>query len=307
MLVGDALKELAWPVKQFVVLFLVSFVALVGLSACAGAGQQLLPGSKQDKNITILGSDTMSSIARQWANAFMTENPGIQVTAESGDTGSGITGLIEGKVDIATASRELTEAENSLAHEKKLRLKRVMVAKDSIAVVVNPVNKLNQISLDELKKVYDGQFTTWDQLTHTKPAEPIRAFGREASSGTGDYFREHILGDAKLGASVKQMTSSEEVIGGVYGNRLAIGFVGMSQAEKARDRVKILKLSLTNGNAKKSGTSEQQLEQDSYPLTRPLYIYYDLKNEAKLGKFLTFMNSKTAEKTISDLGFMPAR
>lgn len=295
--------------KHLVISVLVGIVALACLSACSGTAEvpQAKQSAKQDNNIILLGSDTMSSLAREWANAFMTENPGIQVTVESGDTGSGITGLIDGKVDVATASRELTQVENSLAHERKMHLKRVMVAKDSIAVVVNPANKLSQISLDELKKIYGGEFATWDKLTHTKPAEPIRAFGRELSSGTGDYFLEHVLGTTKISPAVKQMTSSEEVIGGVYGNRLAIGFVGMSQAEKAADRVKILKLSLTDGNAGKSGTSEQQLEQDSYPLTRPLYIYYDQKNEERLSKFLSFLNSKAAQKTISDLGFMPAR
>lgn len=287
-------------------LFLSLSVSSLGLSGCSS-----LFGDDNDKTrIRVLGSDTMEELVRKWANGFMNDNEGVQVTVQSGDTGAGITGLIEGKVDVASASRELTDAEQKSAHEKKIHLKRIMVARDSIAVVVNLQNKLAEIGLDDLQKVYAGETETWDKLIPgMKDSEPIRVFGREKSSGTFDYFHDHVMEGKPFGKSVKLMSSSEAIIGAVYGNRLGIGFVGMSQAQEAREKVKILELSLRTEQIGEPGNTAaiSSLSSDAYPLSRPLYLYFDQNKDTKVEDFIRYVMGNKGQKTVSDMGFMTAQ
>ncbi|MBN8660169.1 MAG: PstS family phosphate ABC transporter substrate-binding protein [Candidatus Obscuribacter phosphatis] len=289
-------------------LFSLTLFSGIVLTACnSGAGTETgKQGSSDNASIVVQGSDTMEEMVREWANGFMTDNKGVQVTVRSGDTGSGITGLIEGKIDLASASRELTEEENKLAHARKIHLRRHMVARDAIAVIVNPQNDIDEIGLDDLRKLYSGEISTWDQLVKGAKQEPIRVFGRELSSGTSDYFKEHVMGDKSFASEVKLMPSSEAVIGAVYGNRLGIGFVGMSQARANNKQVKILELSLRTVKIKEPAVGEaaSALSADTYPLSRPLYLYYDNSREPKLRPILQYVQSEKGRKVVESRGFM---
>ena len=282
----------------------VSFV-LAGCTSAPKSGMgQNLPGAREGSSIVIQGSDTMESLMHRWADDYMASKPGLQIVVKDGDTGIGIDDLLTGKIDLAAASREITEAENKAAHSKGVHLKRLMVARDAIAIVVNPQNKLEEIDLVDLAKIYLGEILTWKQLSKDVAAGPIRAFGREATSGTSDYFQEHVLAAKPFAAVVKVMPSSETLIGAVMGNRLAIGFVGMAQAAKATDKVKVLKLKLTE----KSPESKQggALSATDYPLSRPLYIYYNQAEEDRVGKFVSFCLAEDGQKSVKAMGFMPA-
>ena len=286
-----------------------SLIALASLSACTPK-----PVSQQ---IKVLGSDTMEKLTADWVRMYMRGHEGEQILVKSGDTGAGIASLIAGEIDLAAASREMTAEERALAKSKGVRLKRVTVARDAVAIIVSPANKLSQISLEDLRKVYLGQTNTWQKLDPSqKSSEPIRAFGREASSGTSDYFQKHILDGAAYGGDVKLMPSSEAIIGGVMGNRLAIGFVGMAQAHQAQDKVKILKLNMsstaanavtTTAETTTAETSDEALSSDEYPLSRPLLFYYDLSNEPKIKTFVDYCLSEDGQSAVSEMGFMPAR
>ncbi len=209
----------------------ISFVVTSCTSAPKSSLGQTLPGAKDGASIVVQGSDTMESLMHKWANDYMASKPGLQIAVKDGDTGIGIDDLLTGEIDLAAASREITEEEHKAAHSKGVHLKRLMVARDAIAVVVNPQNKLVEIDLVDLAKIYLGEIVTWKQLRKDFAAEPIRAFGRESTSGTSDYFQEHVLSSKPYAPVVKVMPSSEALIGAVMGNRLAIGFVGMAQAK----------------------------------------------------------------------------
>ena len=281
----------------------VSFV-LTGCTSAPKSGLgQTLPGAKAGSSLVVQGSDTMEGLMQKWANDYMASKPGLQIAVKDGDTGIGIDDLLTGEIDIAAASREITEAENKAAHSKGVHLKRLMVARDAIAVVVNPQNTVVELDLVDLAKIYLGEIHTWKQLRKDLAAEPIRAFGRESTSGTSDYFREHVLSSKPYAPVVKVMPSSEALIGAVMGNRLAIGFVGMAQAAKASDKVKVLKLKLTE----KSPESKQGgLSGTDYPLSRPLYVYYNQANEERVGKFVSFCLAEDGQKSVKEMGFMPA-
>jgi phosphate transport system substrate-binding protein len=282
----------------------ISFILTSCTSAPKSSLGQTIPGPKDGASIVVQGSDTMESLMHKWANDYMASKPGLQIAVKDGDTGIGIDDLLTGEIDLAAASREITEEEHKAAHSKGVHLKRLMVARDAIAVVVNPQNTLVEIDLVDLAKIYLGEIVTWKQLRKDLAAEPIRAFGRESTSGTSDYFQEHVLSSKPYAPVVKVMPSSEALIGAVMGNRLAIGFVGMAQAAKATDKVKVLKLKLTE----KSPESAQggALSGSDYPLSRPLYVYYNQANEERVGKFVSFCLAEDGQKSVKAMGFMPA-
>ncbi len=283
------------------------YSAVFALVACNGGSTSSSGDVNQAKGgtaIMVQGSDTMENLTEKWARDYMASNNRIQISVQPGDTGSGVSDLLSGKIDLATASRELTDVEQKVAHDTKVHLKRLMVARDAVAVVVNPQNKLKTIDLVDLEKVYSGEIASWNQLDSSLSKEPIRVFGREASSGTSDYFQAHVLKGKPFGAVVKLMPSSESLIGAIMGNRLAIGFVGMSQAHKATDKIRVLQLKLTAASPNSSQGGD--LSGSDYPLSRPLYLYYNTANEARVKKFVDYCLGKDGQKTVGSMGFMPA-
>lgn len=281
----------------------------LSLAACGGSNEPV--GKNGETSLTIQGSDTMEHLTANWAEQFMKTHKGVQAHVRAGDTGSGIASLIDGTIDLAAASRELTDEEHELAHKKGVKLKRMTVAKDAVAVIVNPQNKLSEISLEELRKIYDGELATWNRLDkNSKEAEPVRAFARELGSGTADYFHKHVLGSRNYASSVKLMPSSEAVIGGVMGNRLGIGFVGMSQAHKALPSVKILKLRLLEKTGKTDlaeSSSEKSLSGEHYPLSRPLMFYYEASKAERVQHFLDYCLSKEGQEQVREAEFMTVK
>jgi len=261
--------------------------------------------SHTDAEIVVQGSDTMENLVEKLSRDFMAANSGVQVGVQPGDTGSGIKDLLSGKIDVATASREMTEAEQKLAHGEAAHLKRLMIAKDAVAIVVNPLNKVAEVDLNDLAKIYSGEVLTWKQLDKRLADEPVRAFGREVSSGTSDYFQKHVMKGKPFGAPIKLMPSSESLIGAVMGNRLAIGFVGMSQAKKATDKVKVLKLKLSETSPELA--TGGALSDSDYPLSRPLYLYYNAANQSRVKKFVDYCLGQDGQKTVVSMGFMPAK
>jgi phosphate transport system substrate-binding protein len=280
----------------------------ISLSSCSGGHHdQGAKGADDDggKRLTVQGSDTMDGMVRAWSAAFIKLHPEVHIVVQNGDTGSGIKDLIEAKVNLAAASREITADENTQAHASKVHLARSMVAKDAVALIVGPKNPVKSLTMDELKGIFSGTIAKWSQVK-SKPAPAgdaaITVLGREASSGTGDYLREHVLGGKPFADTVKLMTSSQAVIDAVEKDAEAIGFVGMSQAERAGAKIKVLSIKLAASSP--TDVSEEGLTGKNYPLERPLYLY-SVETSGDLTKsFVEFCKSADGQKIVQDMGFM---
>ena len=114
--------------------------------------------------VSVEGSDTMETMLEAWRKAFMKENPTVPVSVTCADSGKGIRALIDRTTDVAAASRDITTTERALMHNEGMKLSRSMVALDSIAVIVNPKNQVNEITIPNLLKVYSGEITDWGDL-----------------------------------------------------------------------------------------------------------------------------------------------
>ncbi|MBM3847007.1 MAG: phosphate ABC transporter substrate-binding protein [Verrucomicrobia bacterium] len=157
--------------------------ALIGTSLHSTAG-----------NITIKGSDTMVILAQKWAEVYMSKNPSTKIQVTGGGSGTGLAALQNKATDIANSSRKIRPAE--VAECIKSFGKRPLeykVAMDGLSVYVNAENPVQELSLEQLELVFTGKIKNWKDLGGSDA--PITVYSRENSSGTYEFFKEHVLGD----------------------------------------------------------------------------------------------------------------
>ena len=242
----------------------------------------------------------MGALSRQ----FSEEHKGISVEIISTDSGSGIAKLFEKGADIAAASRDLTDDESHIAESRHLRLKKVMIARDAIAVIINPKNRLTCLTIPELRSIYLREKTNWKDFGAAEG--PIKVLARESKSGTSRYFKEHVLDKHDYPSSDQVLLSQDEVIKRVAADPSAIGYVGMVEANRAGSSIKVVQLKLMNSSSEGVTPSQETLVSD-YPLGRPLYLMYDMESSATSKKFVEFCSSRVAQKIIKEAGFVSLR
>src|SRR3989304_5577378 len=166
------------------------------LAACT-ASPTPPPDTTAQTTIENKGSDTMVNLALAWAEAYQASHPGVRLSVTGGGSGTGLAALINGTVDIANASRAIKAEERTSAEADGIDPTEFIVARDAIAVIVNPNNPVSQLTLPQLTAIYSGQITNWREVGGED--RPIVLLSRETNSRTPFYFREHALrlGDTK--------------------------------------------------------------------------------------------------------------
>ena len=137
--------------------------------------------------ITVKGSDTMVILAQKWAEVYMKSNPNAAIQVTGGGSGVGISALINGATDIANASRKMksTEKEKLKARYNTLGVE-VACAKDGITVYLHPSNKVTELAVEQLGKIFRGEIKNWKEVGGADA--DIKLYGRENSSGTYVFF-----------------------------------------------------------------------------------------------------------------------
>ncbi len=258
-------------------------------------------------SLQIKGSDTMVNLGQAWAEAFMKKNPGAMVAVTGGGSGTGIAALINGTCHIAQASRSMKPQEIDQAKTKGIVPKEYTVARDGIAVVVNPKNPVSRLSFEELRGIFMGSITDWKQVGG-KPGQ-IVVLSREVNSGTHVYFKEHILrrgnekGPEEYAPSALLLSSSEAIADEVANNVNAIGYYGMGYISPKQKVIAVAK----EGQGRYMKPSIEDVRKGKYPISRPLFWY--TKGEAKdLAKqMLDFALSKEGQEIVAKLDFVPLK
>lgn len=294
------------------ILLTVIGLAIFGTACLSGCTRD---SSNDPRNLTpmvsVEGSDTMSVLLTEWSKQFMTENKQIPVSVTVVDSGGGIKALLEKRTDIAASSRDLTDEENNAVHQKGIHLVRRIVALDSIAVIVNQANTMEEISMDMLRKVFSGTTSNWSDL-NPEAEGPITVCIREADSGTGLYFNEHVLQprlDANNAAaavsyskSATVLNSNDSLIDTVAKDKNAIGFIPLSNAVDSKNKVKLLKVKLLESS--NAVMPSLQATIDDYSLSRPLYMFFDSKTKESTQKFVDFCLSVKGQEIVKERGFV---
>ncbi len=276
----------------------------VTLTSCGGGGGQKDAGQTiiQDK-----GSDTMVNVAQVWAEEYRKVAPSVEVEVSGGGSGVGIAALIKGTVDLANASREIKPAESEQARKNTGKSPTgFTVGFDALAVYVHPANPLQEITIDQLAQIYaeDGKASRWSDLGIKIPGvadDTIVRVSRQSSSGTYEFFREHVLANRDFRLGSRDLNGSKEVVELVASTPTAIGYSGMGYATP---KVKKLKLASRPGAAAVEA-SVAAVHDRSYPLARSLHLYTLGEPEGALKAYVDWILSDAGQKVVEDSGYVP--
>ena len=250
------------------------------------------------QKIILKGSDTVLPLSQKEAEQYMKSNKGASITVIGGGSGVGITALIDGTTNIAMSSRPIKMDERLKLQEAGKAYKEIKIAYDALAIVVNPANKVGQLTREQIESIYTGKITNWKDLGGDDLK--IVVYARETSSGTYEFFKEHVLNRKNYSASVLNMPATGAIIQSVSQTKGAIGYVGLAYVEK---EVKAISVSYDKGKTFVK-PSVQTAMNHTYPIVRPLFYYILSKQEAMVKPFLDFILSATGQSIVAEIGYI---
>jgi phosphate transport system substrate-binding protein len=277
---------------------------LIALSACRpepGATESV--GSQ--RAIQNKGSDTLVNLALAWAEAYQEVDPGVSIAVTGGGSGTGIAALINGTVDIANASRQMTEDEISAAQANGIDPVEFTVAVDAIAVIVNPQNPVSELTIDELSDIFTGRIVNWKEIGGNDA--PIVLVSRETNSGTHVYFLEQAVrrGEPEnkdiFAPQTLLMLSSVGITSEISRNPNAIGYDGLGYVTESEKVIAVAKDSASPYVLPSAKTAAD----DSYPLSRYLYMYTAGEPTGVIAQYLDWIRGPKGQAIVAQLGFVP--
>ena len=271
-------------------------------------------------DIITAGSSTVFPLSERMAELFGNEGYTGNLTVDSIGSGAGFERFcVAGESDVANASRAIKDSEVEACAAIGREPIEFRVGTDALAVVVSAENDfLTSISKEQLGQIFKGEITTWDQVDPSYPAEPIGIYSPGADSGTFDYFIEAVVGPVTLNADGKaDLVAAEEallglegaqfseddnvLVQGVEGSPYAIGYFGFAYYTENSGALKAIAIEGVEPN---QGT----VDDGSYPLARPLFIYSDasiLTEKPQVAAFIYFYLSNVNDNIV-DVGYFPA-
>ena len=292
-------------------------VASVALVACGGGddteepdGPTATPKPRLSGSVAIDGSSTVYPITEAVAEEFIKEQGEVKVTVGLSGTGGGFTKFCNGEIDISDASRPITAKEIEACAAKNIQFIEIPVAYDALSIVVNPQNNwVTCITTAELKKMWEpaaqGTVTSWSQVNSAWSAGGnLKLYGPGTDSGTFDYFTERVNGKAK--DSRADYTPSEDdnvLVQGVAGDKNALGYFGLAYLEENKSRIKGIQVD--GGKGCVDAVGRKTVENGTYPLSRPLFIYVkkDAAARPEVKAFVDFYLENAAELS-TDVGYV---
>lgn len=229
----------------------------------------------------------------------MKKDSSAAITVMGGGSGVGIAALQEGTTDIAMASRDLKTEEKLKLQEAKKEIKSTIIAYDALTVIVHPSNKIEQITREQLEDIFTGKVKNWKEVGGADLA--IKVYSRESSSGTYEFFKEHVMGKKNYAADVLSMPATGAIVQSISQTEGAIGYVGLAYES---DKVKKLSVSYDQGKTFVA-PSVAAAKDKSYPISRPLFYFIETKNEAKTKAFVDFILSAEGQKIVAETGYVP--
>ena len=281
-----------------------------GLLLATGA-TTALAASKKVVEIRCKGSDTMLQLATAWSEAYRKVNKNVFINVNGGGSGTGFAALQNNNTDICMASRDIKaeEKEKVKAASGKDAVEST-VAYDALAVYAHPSNPVQQISIEELREIWaeGGTITDWEQVNPAAKGK-IVLFGRQNSSGTYDYFREHICGKTpekkqrEFRGGISEMNGSAEVVENVSRTQTGLGYSGMGYKTK---KVSWLKVSAKKGEPGVEPGVEAA-RSGKYPISRKLYLYTAGEPSGDVKAFIDWVLSPAGQKIVGKEGFVPLK
>ncbi len=280
-------------------LLALSLLVASSFSACSKADKN----NQEKKTLSIKGSDTMVHLASTWAEKYMSAHPGMQISVTGGGSGTGIAALLNGTTDLCAASRKIKKKEIKIASEKGILPVEHVVGLDGIAVIINPANPINELTLEQLRLIFTGQLENWEKVGGKK--ENVLILSRESNSGTYVFFQKKVLNKEDYSPKARLMPASSSVVQTVSADVNSIGYVGLAYALEAGDKVKILNVK-NDDNSPAIAPSQSTVKDGSYSVARPLHFYTKGDPQGLIKSFLDFTLSTTGQAIVKEVGYVPS-
>lgn len=266
---------------------LVSICVIIGIFAGCSSEKTNTQNSKM--TVSTDGSTSMEKVIGFLSESYMADNENVTVTYNPTGSGAGIQAVSEGRCDIGLASRNLKD-------EEKANLNETVIAIDGIAVIVNNENNVEDLTIEQIAKIYKGEITNWKELGGADA--PIVVIGREAASGTRDGF-ESITETEDLCKYSQELTSTGDVVQTVSSNPNAIGYASLASVG---DTVKALKVEGITPSTETIQSGEYKIQRNFVFVTRK---DEQLSEAAK--SFFDFASSAQADELIVKAGAVPVK
>jgi phosphate transport system substrate-binding protein len=287
-------------VRLLLLIFLIG--ALAGCRSQVDDPDNGTPGTFYIEN---KGSDTLVNLALAWAERYQEVRPEVRLAVTGGGSGTGIAAILNGTVDIANASRRITQEELRAAESLGINPVEFVISQDAIAVVVHPQNPIDQLTIQEISDIYSGVINNWSELGGED--RPIVRLSRETNSGTHVYFLEEVLreGDPDdrtlFSPDTLLLPSSEGITHEVTDNPNAIGYEGLGYITPG---MKVLAIARSSGEPYVLPTIDT-VNDDTYPIARDLYMYTPGEPTEVVADYMTWIFSEEAQQIVAELGFVP--
>ncbi|NLE75123.1 MAG: PstS family phosphate ABC transporter substrate-binding protein, partial [Chloroflexi bacterium] len=284
-------------------LLLLGCILLGMLSGCAREASAESRGAMQ--TIQNKGSDTLVNLALAWAERYATVQPQVQIAVTGGGSGTGLAALMNGTVDLANSSRRIKEEEIAQARANGVEPVEHIVAGDAIAVVVNPRNPVDRLTIPQLAAIFSGQITNWSELGGED--RPIVRLSREVNSGTHVYFLEEVIRQGSpddktlFSPETLLMPSSEGISSEIRRNPNAIGYDGLGYVTHDQ---KVIAIASSDEGPYVLPTAAT-VRDGSYPIARSLYAYTVGEASGALKGYLEWIATAEAQQIVLELGFVP--
>ena len=203
--------------------------------------------------VNVSGSTSMESVVLALGEAFKEMYPDVTVNYSGTGSGAGVEAAQTGTSDIGLSSRELKEEETAAGAVANV------VAKDGVAVIVNPANSVTDLTVEQIADIFSGKITNWSEVGGEDME--IAVYGREAGSGTRGAFEE-IVGVVDACALTNEYSSTGDLVGNVAGNENAIGYASLSAVDETVKAVKVAGVECT----------EDTVKDGSYAIQRPFVM-----------------------------------
>lgn len=288
---------------------MISLICMVILASGCNAIASPAGGTPAPASVEYIenkGSDTIVNLALAWAERYQTVKPQVRISVTGGGSGTGITALINGTVDIANASRQIKTEELNAAIAAGYDPQEFVIARDAIAIIVHPSNTVGQLTLEQLSMIFKGEITNWSELGGEDLE--IVCLSRETNSGTHVYFLESVvrMGNSKdesiFSATALLLPSSEGIIAEVKDNPHAIGYDSLGYIT---DEVKLVAVSSLETPDVYILPSLETVSNNTYLISRNLYMYTAGIPFGAVKDYMDWILSSEAQQIVGELGFIP--
>jgi len=251
-------------------------------------------------DITVQGSDTLVTLAQKWAETYMAGHKDTTIQVTGGGTGTGVAALQNKTTDLCNASRPLKSSEIlGCVKAFKARPTEHKVALDGISVYVNSNNPVKELTVEQLSGLFSGKIKNWKELGGVDA--PVVLYSRENSSGTYEFFKEHVLTKQDFAANAQTMPGTAAVLQAVAKDANGIGYGGAAYGAGAKHL-------LIKKDAASPGVepNEATVQSGEYPISRALFIYVNPAiDKGAVAAYLDWIVSSEGQKVVKDIGYFP--